>query len=165
MKKHHQNTTLKSLITATAALGFIAVPIVLADDERTVITVDRTPLKTEVTETFVDGYTVPDQYRTYFTEFPQIEEENVVVRYQNGRAYHVNKEDWKIVRVVDLDSSVEVAEEDSVLVKGDVIPEARRTRFIEVPTPEEKMSVRYYNNTAYYMDSDFRIVRTVRLSR
>lgn len=164
MKKYYQNTTLKSLITATAALGFIAVPLVQADQERVAIQVDRTPLKTEVTETFVDGYKVPNQYRTYFTEFPEFEE-NVVVRYHKGRAYYVNSDNWKIVRVVDLDSSIELEKEDSVFVQGYVIPEERRTRFIEVPKPDEKLNVRYYNNTAYYVDSDFKIVRTVDLSR
>lgn len=165
MKNYYQNTTLKSLLTATAALGFIAVPLVQADEARIAIRADRAPLTTEVTKTFVDGYKVPNQYRTYFTEFPTIEEENVVLRYHNGRAFYVNSNDWKIVRVVELDPSIKAQEEDSVFVQGYVIPEERRTRFIEVPNPDKEVSVRYYNNTAYYMNSDFEIVRTVNLSR
>ncbi len=87
------------------------------------------------------------------------------MRYHRGRAYYVNSNDWKIVRVVDLDPSIKMAEEDSAFVKDYVIPEDRRTRFIDVSNPDAKLSVRYYNNTAYYMDSSFRIVRTVRLTR
>lgn len=165
MKKYIQSTTIKSLITATAVLGFVAVPFIQAQDGQTVIKTERTPLGVEVTKTFVDGYQVPSEYRTYFTDFPTIEEKDVVVRYQNGRAYYVNSNDWKIVRVVELDSSVKLAKEDSVFVEGYVIPEDRRTNFIEVPNPEEETSVRYYNNTAYYMNSDYEIVRTVKLSR
>lgn len=188
MKKHTQNTTLKSLVTAVAALGLISVPAVKADDDRTAVKVrdanpipredpvkadddrtavkvDRVPLKADVNATFVDGYTIPNQYQTYFTEVPAIEGENVIVRYHGGRAYYVNNDDWKIVRIVDLDSSIKVAEEDSAFIKGYVIPEDRRTRFVEVPNPDAKISVRYYNNNAYYMDSSFRIVRIVRLSR
>ncbi len=60
MKKYTQHTTLKSLITAFAALGFIAVPAVLAEEERVVIKTDRVPLKAEVDAAFVDGYTVPN---------------------------------------------------------------------------------------------------------
>ncbi len=148
------------LAVATAALGVIAVPFAQAEE-----LVVRTPLKTEVTETFVDGYKVPNQYRTYFTEFPTVEEKNVVVRYHNGRAYYVNNTDWKIVRVVELDPSMKMQKEDSVYVQGYVIPENNRTRFIDVPNPDKEVSVRYYNNTAYYMNSDFEIVRTVRLTR
>ncbi len=165
MKKNIQYTTIKGLVTAIAALGLIAVPFVQADDERTVVEVDRTPLKADVNATFIDGYTIPTQYRTYFTEVPAIEGENVVVRYHSGRAYYVNSNDWKIVRVVDLDSSLEVAEEDAAMIEGYVIPEDRRTRFIEVPNPDAEVSVRYYNNTAYYLDSSYRIVRTVPLAR
>lgn len=165
MKVNYKKTTLNSLVTAIAALGFIAVPSVQAEDKNTVIQIDRTPLTTEVTRTFVDGYTVPGQYRTYFTEFPNITEENVVVRYHRGRAYYVNKNDWKIVRVVDLDTSIKLEEEDAAFKQGYMIPENLRTRFFDVPNPEKAVSVRYYNNTAYYMDADFRIVRTVRLSR
>lgn len=165
MKRYIQNTTIKSLVTATAVLGFIAVPFIQAQDGQTITKTERTPLGTEVTKTFVDGYQVPNEYHTYFTDFPTVEEKDVVVRYQNGRAYYVNSNDWKIVRVVDLDSSMKAEKEDSVFVEGYVIPEDRRTNFIEVPNPEEEVSVRYYNNTAYYMNSDYEIVRTVNLTR
>lgn len=185
MKHYNQNTPLKSLFAATAGLGFIAAPLAFAQgsnkppytpsntqentqgttQERTVVKVDRTPLKSEVTDQFVEGYTIPDQYRTYFTAFPEVEEKDVVVRYQKGRAYHVNSKDWKIVRVVDLDSSIEIEKEDSALVRGYVIPEDRRTRFISVPKAEKEQRVHYFNNTAYYTNSDFEIVRTVRLTR
>lgn len=94
---------------------------------------------------------------------PAIEGENVVVRYHRGRAYYVNKNDWKIVRVVDLDTSIKAENEDTAFVAGYVIPEERRTRFVEVPNPDDQVNVRYYNNTAYYMDSSYQIVRTVPL--
>jgi len=116
-----------------------------------------------VNETFVKGYTIPNEYQTHFTEVPAVEGENVVVRYYGGRAYYVNSSDWKIVRVVDLDASGEVTSEDSVYIEGYVIPDTNRTRFIEVPNPDAGMNVRYYNNTAYYLDSSYRIVRTVPL--
>ncbi len=153
------------LVTATAALGFIAVPLIQAEEGLTVIKTELTPLKPEVTKTFVDGYMVPNEYRTYFTDFPVVDQKDVVVRYYNGRAYYVNSNDWKIVRVVDIDSSIEVQKEDAVFVEGYVIPEEGRTRFIEVPAPDKEVSVRYYNNTAYYMNSDYEIVRIVRLDR
>jgi len=166
MKNYNQNNTFKNLVTATAVLGFVAVPLVLADKNQPAATdKDRAPLTTEVTQTFVEGYTVPSQHRTHFTELPAIEEEKVVVRYHNGRAYYVNSDNWTIQRVVELDPSIKLDKDSSVYVEGYMIPEAARTRFIDVPKPEGKMSVRYYNNTAYYMDSDFRIVRTVKLSR
>jgi hypothetical protein len=43
------------------------------------------------------------------------------------------------------------------------LPSLKFARFIDVPNPEAGMSVRYYNNTAYYMDPSYRIVRTVPL--
>ncbi len=76
MKKYNQKTTLTYLAIATAAVGVIAVPFAQAEEH-----VVRTPLKTEVTETFVDGYKVPTQYRTYFTEVPTVKEKDVVVHY------------------------------------------------------------------------------------
>lgn len=156
--------TVKSLVAATAALGLIAVPVVQADDDQTTVTVEtREALSPEVTSTFVEDYTIPTQYRTYFTEVPTVEEENVVVRYAYGRAYYVNSDDWKIVRVVELDPTVEVSSEAAVFVEGYVIPETYRTRLVEVPTPEPEVRVRYYNNTAYYVDSSYRIVRAVPL--
>ncbi len=160
MKKYNQNTTLKSLVIATAALGVIAVPLVQAEEH-----VVRTPLKTEVVETFVDGYKVPTEYRTYFTEVPTVKEKDVVVRYYKGRAYYVNSNDWKIIRVADLDPTIKLDKDDTVFVQGYVIPETARTRFIDLPNPDKEVSVRYYNNTAYYMNSDYQIVRTVRLTR
>lgn len=165
MKLNNKKTISNNIITAFAALGLIAVPAVHAQDKTKPLKVDREPLKTEVTQTFVDGYTVPDQYRTYFAEFPVIKDKNVVVRYHNGRAYYVNKTDWKIQRVVELDPSIKMEEESAAFVQGYMIPENLRTRFFDIPDPEEAVSVRYYNNTAYYMDADFRIVRTVRLTR
>lgn len=156
---------MKSLATAIAALGIIGAPSLQAQEKHEAFKGDRKPLTTEVTETFVDGYTVPDQYRTHFTEFPAIKGDDVVVRYQNGRAYYVNKSDWKIQQVVELDPSIKLEEESTVFVEGYMIPENLRTRFIEVPSPEVETSVRYYNNTAYYMNSDFQIIRTVRLTR
>lgn len=124
----------------------------------------RDLLKPEVTSAWVQGYTVPDEYREYFTEVPVAERDSVVVRYRAGRAYYINQDDWSIVRVVDVDPSVEVSSEDSVYVTGYVIPEARRTQFVEVPAPDSGVTVRYYNNTAYYMDPSYRIVRTVPLA-
>jgi len=176
MTKSTPITTLKRLGTAIAVLGLIAaVPIVGADDETKIKIKEnkvkikgkgaRELLKPEVTETFVDGYTIPNEYQTHFTEVPAVEGENVVVRYYGGRAYYVNSNDWKIVRVVDLNPSVEVATDASAYIEGYVIPDSSRTRFIEVPNPDDGLSVRYYNNTAYYVDSSYRIVRTVPLTR
>ena len=204
MKKSTQcTTTTQRIVTAIAALGFIAVPVVQADQSRSGAGTDerggaaqaderrdaaqdqrrdagqadqrrtenqaqgqREILKTEVTETFVDGYTVPEQYRIHFTEVPKVEVEDVVVRYHNGRAFYLNNKDWKIVRVVELNTSFEATDEDEMLVEGYVIPENRRTRFIEVSKPEAdaEVNVRYLNNTVYYMDSDYRILRSVRLT-
>ncbi len=174
MKKHPFIKTIKHLGAAIAVIGFaIAIPVIHADDETKIKIKDNKVkikgkgaaemLKPEVTNTFVDGYTVPTEYQTHFTEVPAVQEENVVVRYYGGRAYYVNSNDWKIVRVVELDSSVEVTADTSAYVEGYVIPETTRTRFIDVPNPDAGLSVRYYNNTAYYMDPSYRIVRTVRL--
>lgn len=174
MKKHTLFKTIKQLGAALAVIGLVAaLPIVQADDETKIKIKENKVkikgkgaaelLKPEVTKTFVDGYTVPTEYQTHFTEVPAVQEENVVVRYYGGRAYYVNSTDWKIQRVVDLDSSVEVTTDSSAYVEGYVIPETTRTRFVEVPTPDAGLSVRYYNNTAYYMDPSYRIVRTVPL--
>jgi len=174
MKKHSLFNTINRLGAAIAVIGFaIAIPVIHADDETKIKIKDNKVkikgkgaaemLKPEVTNTFVDGYTVPTEYQTHFTEVPAVQEENVVVRYYGGRAYYVNSNDWKIVRVVDLDSSAEVTADTSAYVEGYVIPETTRTRFIDVPNPDAGLSVRYYNNTAYYMDPSYRIVRTVRL--
>lgn len=169
-------TTLKRLASAIAVLGLIAaVPSLHADDDTKVKVKDnkvvvkgkgaRELLKPEINQTFVQGYTVPNEYQTHFTEVPAVESNNVVVRYYGGRAYYVNSSDWAIQRVVDLDTSVQMSSEDAAYVQGYVIPETNRTRFIEVPNPDAGVSVRYYNNTAYYMDSSYRIIRTVPLSR
>lgn len=183
---------LPRLGTAVAALGLvIALPSLTAqDDTRPKVTVNgenqnagdddskvkikknkvkikgraaRDLLKPEVTSAWVEGSTVQAEHREHLTELPPIEKDNVVVRYRAGRAYYVNSNDWKIVRVVDLDPSVEVSEEDAVFVEGYVIPETRRTQFVEVPNPDGGVTVRYYNNTAYYLDPQYRIVRTVSL--
>lgn len=75
MKKFNPTAALKILATAIAALGFIAIPVVQAADRQTAVEVqtEHEALSTEVTETFVGGYTVPDQYRTRFTEVPEVE--------------------------------------------------------------------------------------------
>jgi hypothetical protein len=169
-------TTWKHLAAAIALLGLTAaVPSLQADDDTKVKVKDnkvvvkgkgaRELLKPEINQTFVQGYTVPNEYQTHFTEVPAVESNNVVMRYYGGRAYYVNSSDWTIQRVVDLDASYEVSAEDAVYVQGYAIPETNRTRFIEVPNPDAGVSVRYYNNTAYYMDPSYRIIRTVPLSR
>lgn len=174
MKKIPIFKTIKNIGAAIAVIGLVAaIPVIAADDDTKIKIKDNKVkikgkgaaemLKPEVSAAFVDGYTVPTEYQTHFTEVPAVQEENVVVRYYGGRAYYVNSTDWKIVRVVDLDTSVEVTSDSGVYVEGYVIPETTRTRFIEVPNPEAGMSVRYYNNTAYYMDPSYRIVRTVPL--
>lgn len=174
MKKIPLLKTIQRLGAAIAVIGLVAaIPVVQADEDTKIKIKDNKVkikgkgaadmLKPEVSAAFVDGYTVPTEYQTHFTEVPAAQEENVVVRYYGGRAYYVDSNDWKIVRVVDLDSSVEVTSDTSAFVEGYVIPETTRTRFIEVPNPEAGMSVRYYNNTAYYMDPSYRIVRTVPL--
>jgi hypothetical protein len=176
MNQTKRITTLQRFGTAIAFLGLVAaVPLAQADDDTKIKIKEnkvkikgkgaRELLKTEVNETFVKGYTIPNEYQTHFTEVPAVEGENVVVRYYGGRAYYVNSSDWKIVRIVDLDAPGEVTSEDAVYVEGYVIPDTNRTRFIEVPNPDAGLSVRYYNNTAYYLDSSYRIVRTVPLMR
>jgi hypothetical protein len=173
-----QTTTLQRISASIAALGLLlAIPVLQADDDKTKVKIKdgdkkvkikgkaaRDLLKPEVTSTWVQGYTVPQEYHTHFTEVPVVKEENVVVRYYGGRAYYVNSNDWKIVRVVDVDPTVEVSTDTSAYVEGYVIPETRRTHFVEVPNPDAGVSVRYYNNTAYYMDDQYRIVRTVPLA-
>jgi len=59
--------------------------------------------------------------------------------------------------------SVEVTSEDAAFVEGYVIPDTYRTRFVEVPNPDAGVRVRYYNNTAYYIDPSYRIVRALPL--
>lgn len=191
MKKSTLLNALKGFGLTIAALGlFVAIPASQADDDKKVKIKDgnndddakikikdgdggkvkikgdaaREMLKPEVTKTWVQGYTVPQEYQNHFTEVPRPEGDNVVVRYYGGRAYYVNSNDWKIVRAVELDPSVQVTAETSAFVEGYVIPDTYRTRFVEVPNPDAGMSVRYYGNTAYYMDDQYRIVRTVPLS-
>jgi|APTNR8051073442_1049403.scaffolds.fasta_scaffold22512_2 hypothetical protein len=189
MKTNPLPNLLKRVSPAVAALGLIvAIPAVQAQDPKSPQKIKikdeegdskikvkpnkvkikgdaaREMLKPEVTSTWVKGYTVPTEYREYFTEVPAVERDNVVVRYRGGRAYYINSNDWSIVNVVDLDPSVEVTTEDSAYVEGYVIPETRRSYFVEVPTPDTGTTVRYYNNTAYYMDPSYQIVRTVPLA-
>lgn len=188
MKAIKLPTLAKSLGASLAMLGLIiAVPVSQADDdEKPKIKIKngddskvkikdnkvkikgdaaRDLLKPEVTSSWIDGYTVPNEYHTHFTEVPAVKEDNVVVRYYGGRAYYVNSNDWKIVRVAELDPSVEVTTETSAFVEGYAIPETHRTRFVEMPNPDAGVTVRYYNNTAYYMDPQYRIVRTVSLTQ
>ncbi len=176
MKQTPITITLKHLATGIAALGLVAaISIAQAEDDTKVKVKDnkvvvkgkgaRELLKPEINQTFVQGYTVPNEYQTHFTEVPAVEGDNVVVRYYGGRAYYVNSSDWTIQRVVDLDASYAVSAGDAAYVQGYVIPETNRTSFIEVPNPDAGVSVRYYNNTAYYMDPSYRIIRTVPLSR
>lgn len=189
MKANSIPTLLKPLGTAVAAFGLlVAIPAAQAQESTAPEKIKikdgegdskvkikdkkvkikgkaaREMLKPEVTSAWVQGYTVPTEYREYLTEVPAVERENVVVRYRGGRAYYINSNDWSIVQVVDLDPSVEVTTEDEVYVEGYVIPETRRSYFVEVPTPETGTTVRYYNNTAYYLDPSYRIVRTVPLA-
>lgn len=189
MKINPLFTTLKRLGASIAVLGLIvAVPSSQADEEKTKIKVkdgdnaddndklkvkvkdDKVKIKgkgdlsSEVTSAWIQGYTVPQEHRTHFTEVPVVEEDNVVVRYRAGRAYYIDQDEWKIVRVVTLDPSIEVAQEESVFVEGYVVPETYRTRFVEMPNPDAGVSIRYYGNTAYYMDDQYRIVRTVPLA-
>ena len=174
MKVHTIFHSLQSLGAAIAVLGLVAViPSVQADDDAPKIKIkdDKIKikgkdalemLKPEVAATFVDGYTVPSEYQTHFTEIPAGEAKDVFVRYRGGRAYHVDST-GKILRIVDLDPTIERTEADAAFVEGYMIPETHRTQFVEVPNPDAGMTVRYYNNTAYYMDPQYRIVRTVRL--
>ena len=190
MKTNTLPSNLKRLGASIAMLGLIvAVPTLRADDDKKVKIKDgdnqetkikikdgeggkvkikgqaaRDLLKPEVTKTWVQGYTVPQEYQSHFTEVPRPEGDNVVVRYYGGRAYYVTSNDWKIVRAVELDPSAELTTETSAFVEGYVIPDTFRTRFVEVPNPDAGMSVRYYNNTAYYMDDQYRIVSTVPLA-
>ncbi len=167
--------TIKRIAASVVVLSVLtAVPVIQADDNKPKIKIKDNKvkikgegalemLKPEVSSAFVDGYTVPNEYQTHFREVPVVTEKNVSVRYYGGRAYYVNSNDWKIQRVVDLDSNVEVTSDSSAFVEGYVIPDTYRTRFVEVPNPDAGMSVRYYNNTAYYMDPSYKIVRTVPL--
>lgn len=124
----------------------------------------REMLAPEVTSTFVEGYTVPTEYHTHFSELPPVDGDKTVIRYRGGRAYYIDSDTWKIVRVVNVNSGAG-AEADKTFVEGYVIPEQQRTTLVEVPRPDANLTVRYYNNTAYYMDPNYRIVRTVRLGQ
>lgn len=124
----------------------------------------RELLAPEVSSTFVEGYTVPTEYHTHFTELPPLESDKVVIRYNAGRAYYIDSDSWKIVRVVNLNPAVQ-AEANAAFVEGYVVPETQRSTLVEVPRPETNLTVRYYNDTAYYMDPNYRIVRTVRLGQ
>lgn len=124
----------------------------------------RELLAPEVTSTFVEGYTVPTEYRTHFSALPPVQSEKVVVRYRAGRAYYIDSDSWKIVRVVTVDPRLQT-DVDTTFVEGYVIPEAQRTTLVELPQPEANLTVQYYNGTAYYMDPSYRIVRTVRLGQ
>lgn len=169
---------IKSLGSGLIALGlFASFPAMGQDDVKIKIKDDKVKIKgkgaveaaremlaPEVTSTFVEGYTVPTEYHTHFTELPPLESENVVIRYSGGRAYYIDSNSWKIVRVVNLNPSVQT-EANTAFVEGYVIPEAQRSTLVEVPRPDPNLTVRYYNDTAYYMDPNYRIVRTVRLGR
>ena len=169
---------IKTLGSGLIALGLFATPAALAQDDVKIKIKDnkvkikgegaveaaRELLAPEVTSTFVEGYTVPTEYHAHFTELPPLESDRVVIRYHAGRAYYVDSDSWKIVRVVTVNPALQ-AEANAAFVEGYVIPEAQRSTFVEVPRPQENVTVRYYNNTAYYMDPDYRIVRTVRLGR
>lgn len=124
----------------------------------------REMLAPEVTSTFVEGYTVPTEYHDHFSTLPPVESESVVIRYDAGRVYYIDSDSWKIVRVVNTSPSVQ-ATASTTLVEGAVIPEERRSALMEIPVPEASNTVRFYNNTAYYMDPNYRIVRTVRLGQ
>lgn len=124
----------------------------------------REMLAPEVTSTFVEGYTVPTEYHAHFSTLPPVESESVVIRYDGGRVYYIDSDSWKIVRVVNTSPSVQ-ATTSTTLVEGTVIPEDRRSALMEIPVPEASNTVRFYNNTAYYMDPSYRIVRTVRLGQ
>ncbi len=163
---------IKTLGSGLIALGLFASPPALAQDDVKIKIKDnkvkikgegaveaaREILAPEVTSTFVEGYTVPTE------ELPPLESNDVVIRYHAGRAYYVDSDSWKIVRVVNVNPALQ-AEANAAFVEGYVIPEAQRTTFVEVPRPEENITVRYYNDTVYYMDPNYRIVRTVRLGR
>ncbi len=169
---------IKTLGSGLIALGLFASPAALAQDDVKIKIKDnkvkikgegaveaaRELLAPEVTSTFVEGYTVPTEYHAHFTELPPLESDRVVIRYHAGRAYYVDSDSWKIVRVVTVNPALQ-AEANAAFVEGYVIPEAQRSTFVEVPRPQENVTVRYYNDTVYYMDPDYRIVRTVRLGR
>jgi hypothetical protein len=172
--------TLGTVATGILALGlFAALPAVAQNAEqdakikikenkikikgKDAVEAAREMLAPEVTSTFVEGYTVPTEYHTHFTELPPVEE-NVVIRYRAGRAYYIDQDSWKIVRVVTVNPALQ-AESETTFVEGSVIPEAQRTTLVELPQPDANLTVRYYNDTAYYMDPEYRIVRTVRLAQ
>lgn len=138
------------------------------DDDEDGVTVRReVVIQPEVTRTFVDGYVVPQQYHTHFTPLPPPSQPNVVLRYHNGRAYYLDSNDWKVVKVVTLNPSSApgpgLSAEVNTYVEGASVPVEHRTHFVELPPPSTGVTVRYYNGTAYYMDGGYKIVRTVRL--
>jgi len=172
---------IRSFITGLFALGlFAAVPAIAQNPNqdakikikenkikikgKDAVEAAREMLAPEVTSTFVEGYTVPTEYHAHFSTLPPAESGDVVLRYRAGRAYYVDSNSWKIVRVVNLNPAVQ-AEADPTFVEGYVIPEQQRTTLVELPKPEANITVRYYNDTAYYMDPSHRIIRTVRLGQ
>lgn len=125
---------------------------------------NREEIDPKIISTWVKGATVPQEYHSLFVELPPVEQANVVVRYRGGRVFYINQNDWKIVRVVELDPGVPVPPEDAVFVEGYLVPAPHRERFVEVPTPDDGVSVRIYDGTAYYTDPHYRITRTVKLA-
>lgn len=165
----------KTLGVAFAAVSCVVAPPMIQadndddDDDVRVTTVRReVVIRPEVTRTFVEGYAVPTEYHTHFTSVPLPENPNVVVRYRNGRAYYMDTNDWKIVKVVTLNPATvdaPLAAEVNTYVPGYSVPVEHRTHFVDLPPPPTTgVTVRYYNGTAYYMDPSYKIVRTVRLN-
>lgn len=121
-------------------------------------------LDPKITSGWVKGTTIPKDYHTLLVELPLIEQENVGMRYREGSVFYINQEDWKIIRVAELDPGTQVTPPETVFVEGYVVPDPLRKEFMEMPTPEAGTVVRVYNDTAYYMDSEDRIVRTEKLA-
>lgn len=123
---------------------------------------DEVEITPEVSVKFVEGYVIPEVYRTRLTTIPMPEQEGVTIRYYGGRAYFVDTETFKIIRAVPLHPSKTVVAD---LVEGSTVPETYRTRLVDVPLPEEEdITIRYINGRICYVNPEtFEIVRVLPL--
>lgn len=126
---------------------------------------NREELDPKITSAWVKGETIPKEYHALLVELPPIERADMEMRYREGRVYYINQNEWKIVRVAELDPGTRVAPLESAFVEGYVVPDQLRAGFTEMPSPDPETSVRVYNNTAYYMDSEGRIIQTMKLAQ
>lgn len=79
-------------------------------------------LSPEIQSTFVEGYVVPQEYRTHFHAMPDVDGD-VELRYYGNQVYYVNPSTYEIVEVVSTPQPAPLADEDidKVKVKDDKV--------------------------------------------